>query len=141
MEVRKGTFVLVIKLETSGTVCAGALGGHVFPPGTYLYAGSAMGGLDQRLSRHLRKEKPLRWHVDYLTTVCDSSEAYESYPDPVPECALAGAIEECGGIPEMKGFGCSDCGCATHLFRAGPGTLEEVVARCRLVPFRARQSL
>ena len=141
MEVRKGTYVLVIKLETSRTVCAGALGGHVFPPWTYLYAGSAMCGLDQRLSRHLRKEKTLRWHVDYLTTVCDSSEAYESYPDPVPECALARAIEECGGIPEIKGFGCSDCGCATHLFRAGEGTLEKVVARCRLVPFRTRQSL
>jgi Uri superfamily endonuclease len=141
MAVRKGTYVLAIKLQTPRTVRAGALGEHVFGPGMYLYAGSAMGGLDQRLSRHLRREKTLRWHIDYLTSVCDSSEAYESYPDFIPECDLARMISECGGVPELKGFGCSDCRCATHLFRADEEVLQNVVARCRLAPFRARELL
>ncbi len=141
MGVRKGTYVLAIKLDSPREIRVGALGGHLFPPGIYLYAGSAMGGLDQRVSRHLKKDKTLRWHIDYLTTSCDSSEAYESFPDPVPECELARAIAECGGTPEMEGFGCSDCGCISHLFRADSKILSEVVARCRLARFVPRELL
>lgn len=141
MTVRKGTYVLVIDLGEPRTVRAGALGEHLFQAGTYAYAGSAMGGLDQRVSRHLAHEKKVRWHIDHLTTVCDSSRAYESYPDFVPECTLARTIEECGGIPEMKGFGCSDCRCYTHLFRVTPETVSAVVSKCALADFRARESL
>ena len=141
MSVRRGTYVLAVHLEAPRRVTVGALGTHDFAPGLYLYAGSAMGGLDQRLKRHLSKEKTVRWHIDYLTTVCERSEAYESYPDPVPECEIARTIEACGGVPEMPGFGCSDCRCGTHLFRADADILAEAVRRCALEPFRARQLL
>ena len=39
------------------------------PAGRYLYCGSAKGpgGLKARLSRHMRRGKSVRWHVDQLT--------------------------------------------------------------------------
>lgn len=134
MSVRKGTYVLFVTLDRETNVTVGAKGPHVFPPGTYCYVGSAMAGLDQRLKRHLAHEKKIKWHIDCLTTVCDRSEAWESYPDSVPECELGHIAEQCGAIPEMAGFGCSDCGCATHLFRVDPGIKADIVSRCRLVP-------
>ena len=100
-----------------------------------------MNGLDQRLNRHLSKSKKVRWHIDYLTTVCDGSEAYESYPEPISECDLAKLVEKCGGIPEMDGFGCSDCDCRTHLFRASDDVLDRVVASAFLAPFVSTQLL
>ena len=126
--VRKGTYVLFVTLRNETTINAGALGPHTFSPGTYCYVGSAMAGLDQRLKRHLAHDKKLKWHIDYLTTVCDSSEAWESYPDPVPECDLGRMAEEYGAVPEMDGFGCSDCGCRTHLFRIGQDSADRLIA-------------
>ena len=139
--VRKGTYVLFVTLRNETTITAGALGPHTFSPGTYCYVGSAMAGLDQRLKRHLAHDKKLKWHIDYLTTVCDSSEAWESYPDPVPECDLGRMAEECGAVPEMDCFGCSDCGCRTHLFRIGQdsaGRLIEGAGLHRHGPGQAR---
>lgn len=137
MSVRKGTYALFLTFANDITVTVGALGPHIFHAGTYCYVGSAMGGLDQRVSRHLTRDKRIRWHIDNLTTVCDSSEAWESYPDPVGECELAHMAEECGGIPEMDGFGCSDCGCRTHLFRMEGGAARELVSRAGLARFPA----
>lgn len=71
MPVRRGTYILVVRLDSPRDLRVGALGDIRFDAGTYIYAGSAMGGLDQRLSRHLSREKTIRWHIDYLTTACD----------------------------------------------------------------------
>ena len=37
-----------------------------FKKGDYFYIGSAKGCLETRLQRHLRKEKRIFWHIDYL---------------------------------------------------------------------------
>ncbi|MCQ2078663.1 MAG: GIY-YIG nuclease family protein [archaeon] len=132
MSVRKGTYALFIILERDETISIGARGPHLFRAGTYCYVGSAMAGLDQRLGRHLAREKKLKWHIDHLTTRCACSEAWESYPDFIPECDLAHAVESLGGEPEMDGFGCSDCTCRTHLFRVSEKVKEDVLARCVL---------
>jgi Uri superfamily endonuclease len=41
----------------------------ILPAGRYLYCGSAKGpgGLKARLSRHMRRGKSVRWHIDRLT--------------------------------------------------------------------------
>lgn len=134
-QVRKGTYVLFITLEHSSNIIVGAKGPHLFQTGMYCYVGSAMAGLDQRLRRHLEHEKKLKWHIDYLTASYDSCEAWESYPDFVPECRLAEMAEACGGIPEMDGFGCSDCGCRTHLFRVSPEVRDRLIAEAGLSRF------
>ncbi|MDO5862389.1 MAG: GIY-YIG nuclease family protein [Thermoplasmata archaeon] len=133
--IRRGTYVLTIALGSDLETRVGALGTFLFPAGVYCYTGSAMGGLDQRLSRHLAHEKKLKWHADYLTTRADSVDALISYPDPVPECELARMAEECGMEPFAKGFGCSDCRCATHLFRADPESIARLREMAGLVSF------
>ncbi len=49
MPVRRGTYILMVRLDSPRTLRVGALGDLFFEAGTYIYAGSAMGGLDQRL--------------------------------------------------------------------------------------------
>lgn len=132
---RPGTYILIIALGSDADLDVGALGPLHFSKGLYCYVGSAMGGLDQRVSRHLSKSKKVRWHIDRLTMAADSVEAYESYPDYIPECALARMAEECGMTPSAKGFGCSDCRCSTHLFRADPDSIARLVERAGLVSF------
>jgi Uri superfamily endonuclease len=137
MSVRKGTYVLFVTLGSDRNITVGARGPHLFKAGTYCYVGSAMAGLDQRLTRHLAHDKTLKWHIDYLTTVCDSSEAWISYPEPIPECELADRVGVLGGIPEMEHFGCSDCRCLTHLFRVDAGTKAELVSELHLARYRS----
>ena len=88
-----------------------------FKKGDYLYIGSAKGCLETRLRRHLRKDKKIYWHIDYLLenkrakilqiwTVdkkmeCQTAEVF--YQDPTTEII-------------KKGYGSSDCKCLTHLF-------------------------
>ena len=135
MTVRKGTYVLLIDLGSDREIRVGALGTFFFPEGTYCYIGSAMGGLDQRLRRHLSKEKVLKWHADYLTSVADDVRALESYPDHVPECDLARMAGEYGMEPSVEGFGCSDCRCRTHLFRADPDSIARLSEAAGLVSY------
>lgn len=141
MNVRRGTYVLALTFCSPADAEAGALGPVHLEPGTYCYVGSAMGGLDQRLSRHLSRTKTLRWHIDHLTVICDRAEAWESYPRFLPECELARLAEECGMVPAAEGFGCSDCRCRTHLFRAGEDSVQSLVSRAGLSPYPGRQLL
>ena len=133
--VRRGTYVLLLDLPFSSDIEVGSLGVLHFEPGRYCYVGSAMGGLDQRLSRHLRSEKKMRWHIDRLTVAADRREAWESYPEWIPECDLAHMAEECGMVPVHPGFGCSDCGCVTHLFLVPEGSDRRLISSCDLKIF------
>ena len=129
---RKGTYVLFLTFDTQRTISVGALGEISLRPGMYCYVGSAMNGLDQRVGRHIAREKKLKWHIDYLTTSADLVEAAESYPDYVPECVLAEIASESGCEPAVKGFGCSDCKCYTHLFWVPPGSRQRLIDRANL---------
>ena len=95
----------------------GELGEVSFKEGNYTYIGSAKGCLERRLLRHLRKEKKIFWHIDYLLenqkvkilqiwtidkkVECQTAEVF--YQDPTTKII-------------KKGFGSSDCKCLTHLF-------------------------
>lgn len=133
--IRKGTYILIITLGADADIGVGSLGTLHFDAGTYCYVGSAMGGLDQRLSRHLSRTKTVRWHIDRLTLAADGISAYESFPDYVPECRLADMAKDCGMIPVHPGFGCSDCRCSTHLFKTDDDSLLSLVDMTGLEPF------
>ena len=115
--IRRGVYVLFLRFDAPVETEAGALGHINLPAGDYCYVGSAMGGLDQRVSRHLSHEQCIRWHIDYLTTVCSDMHALEHEGTLISECGLGRMIAEAGGEPVIIGFGCSDCNCQTHLFR------------------------
>ena len=135
MSVRRGTYILLVDLGADARIRVGALGEFLFGAGTYCYVGSAMGGLDQRLSRHLTRDKKERWHIDYLVSEAADVRAYESFPDHVPECRLASMAEECGMEPVAEGFGCSDCHCRTHLFRADPESTARLIREAELISY------
>ena len=62
----KGSYILLFLLPNSKEISIGKLGRLLFKKGVYLYVGSAMNGLEQRIQRHLRTEKKIHWHIDYL---------------------------------------------------------------------------
>jgi Uri superfamily endonuclease len=113
--IRKGTYILILEMPDA-EIKVGALGLVGLRGGSYCYVGSAMNGLDQRIGRHLSEKKKIRWHIDYLTKECSSIEAYEATHPGTTECGLGEFVQQCGGIPAVKGFGCSDCKCQTHFF-------------------------
>ncbi|WP_028840765.1 DNA/RNA nuclease SfsA [Thermodesulfobacterium hveragerdense] len=84
-------------------------------PGFYIYVGSAMQGLEARIKRHLRKNKKLHWHIDYLLTYAHSILSIPIRSSAKIECALASDV---GKLSEglVFGFGSTDCRYPSHLF-------------------------
>jgi Uri superfamily endonuclease len=114
----KGIYVLIIQINKTIRPKIGALGELTFPAGLYAYVGSAQNNLELRVKRHLGKEKRLFWHIDYLLNN-EAAKIIGIY------CRQGGKTEEChiASLLEKKaepitGFGCSDCRCNSHLFRA-----------------------
>jgi Uri superfamily endonuclease len=95
----------------------GALGRKAFVKGLYAYVGSAQSNLEQRVKRHLRREKHLFWHIDYLldSDQAEIVEVLHKEADKTQECEVANTLSEKG--KPIVGFGCSDCRCRSHLFR------------------------
>ena len=117
----RGAYCLCIRVEKDLVLDVGALGRLTFPQGNYVYVGSAMNGLDARLRRHLNTSqgsyRAIHWHIDYLLKAEEVSvdSIYVRESDVKTECVIADADSE-RGVP-VKGFGCSDCRCSSHLFR------------------------
>lgn len=107
------TYQLAITLAAPARVAVGRLGVFEFPAGRYVYTGSARRNLEARIARHLRKEKTLRWHIDYLLAA-PQAHVTGVERSTQPECALNQAT---AGRVLIPGFGASDCraGCGSHL--------------------------
>ncbi len=111
----KGSYLLVLEIGKSMDIRVGALGIVQFKKGRYIYVGSAMNSLEKRINRHLRKNKKIFWHIDYVLSspnvrivkvLFKESEKKE-------ECFIARNVV---GEP-IKDFGSSDCSCKSHFFR------------------------
>ncbi|MFC1748631.1 DUF123 domain-containing protein [Pseudomonadota bacterium] len=111
------TYQLLIHLKKDSRITIGALGEHLFPAGYYVYTGSAKKNIAARIARHQRKEKPLRWHIDYLTTHAKAT-VVDTQTFCQEECKLNQSLE--GDIVVAR-FGASDCryGCGSHLKYVG----------------------
>jgi Uri superfamily endonuclease len=113
-----GTYVLLLRLRRAQRLRIGALGVFEFPPGWYVYVGSAFGpgGLAARVARHARLAKRLRWHIDYLLP---PAELYGVWAGVGwrQECELTRRIAS-GSTARIcaERFGASDCDCRSHLF-------------------------
>lgn len=109
-----GAYVLALSLTRPLTITIGGAA-RMLSVGRYLYCGSAYGpgGLRARIARHFRRTKPVRWHVDRLTTAGQVRGAW-IFPGG-DECALARSLAH---LPApIPGFGSSDCrNCRSHLF-------------------------
>jgi len=84
--------------------------------GFYYYCGSALNNLSARIKRHLAKNKKKKhWHIDFLSEKLNillinpyivGDNDFEHY--------LAEILAE--KLTSVKGFGCGDCSCKSHLF-------------------------
>jgi len=116
----RGSYLLVLNLAPGQAIEIGQAGWIDFPPGYYVYTGSAMGsgGIKTRLGRHLAPSSKRHWHIDFLrgyTQVIAYAWVIHDFPR---ECDW---IRVLAALPvatfPAKGFGAGDChrGCAAHL--------------------------
>jgi len=122
----KGGYVLLISLPRAQTITVGSLGSIRFAAGGYAYVGSALGGLEARIRRHLRTFKKKHWHIDYLLERASVSRVVMAQSGERLECRLAARLG--GRFEAVTGFGSSDCRCPAHLFfTPSPAILESAV--------------
>lgn len=107
------TYQLLIEVERRCRIAPGRLGEYVLEPGRYVYTGSARRNLRARIRRHLRADKALHWHIDWLLTQCHA-RVIDVQVSAEPECRLNART---GGAIPIPGFGASDCraACGSHL--------------------------
>ena len=110
----KGSYILIIELPRDMEIQIGKLGRIKFQKGFYAYVGSAMNNLEKRIERHIRKEKKLFWHIDYLLENVHVREIIYTESSKREECKLAKNLEKY--FNPVRGFGSSDCKCNSHLF-------------------------
>ncbi len=119
ISTQSGAYTLLIRAERERRITVGKLGTMRVRVGFYAYVGSAFGpgGLAARVRRHLKREKTLHWHIDYLRAVADVEQVWFAAANEKRECRWAEVI---GDLPDavlpLDGFGASDCGCRSHLF-------------------------
>ncbi len=117
---RSFSYILVVECRRKTVLRIKRLGNPVLDRGTYLYVGSAnISNPASRVLRHFRKEKRIKWHVDYLTTSCEG--LYALLASGITEDSLYHALSE-KYLPAVHKFGSSDKPKhKTHLFKAPEG--------------------
>lgn len=113
-----GTYALVWRARCTVEQRVGALGACRFEPGYYVYVGSAHGGggLRARVARHLRHDKPCRWHMDYLRPQLQALAVWWQASERRLEDNWVEAMPAIGLQAAQRGFGASDSRHASHLF-------------------------
>lgn len=115
---QSGTYVLWLRAEKALDLVVGKLGHMHIEAGYYAYIGSAFGpgGLAARLGRHLKQEKSLRWHIDYLRQYTEPCHIWYTEGKRMEHAWATQFERNSGVIIPMPGFGSSDCQCPSHLF-------------------------
>ncbi|MEM1895819.1 MAG: GIY-YIG nuclease family protein [Nanopusillaceae archaeon] len=112
----KGTYLLLLECLNDCEIEVGKLGKIRFKKGYYIYIGSAMNNLEKRILRHLKKDKKIKWHIDYLTTN-DSfiiRKIFIKESNKKEEEKISKIFEKYFNF--IKNFGNSDCKDNSHLF-------------------------
>ena len=118
----RGTYTLLLACKKPFKIRMGKLGLIKVERGNYLYTGSALGtgsvSLEQRVARHRRRNKRMKWHVDYLTVprevvvvnvICTESSKRL-------ECQInRQLLHKLNAKPIARRAGASDCQCSGHL--------------------------
>ena len=112
-----GMYIAVFYLPKSQNILVGRILKIRFQQGFYFYVGSAKKNLSARLERHSKKDKPLHWHIDYLSVKADMLGAAIIPDTSWSECEIAKELAEMYELA-VPGFGSSDCRCGGHLFYA-----------------------
>jgi sugar fermentation stimulation protein A len=111
-----GSYVLVLRNDEDRRLRVGSLGPVRFRKGYYAYVGSALGSLDARVARHLRRRKKAFWHIDSIAPAPMPVErAFPIRRADRIEGAIAARVGDVCDSP-VDGFGASDAAEDSHLF-------------------------
>jgi len=129
----KGIYILILRMKESKVIRVGKLGRLHFRRGYYSYVGSAQGsGGEKRIIRHFNVAHGInntrKWHIDYLLPHTKVICAVFSPTDEALECVIARILSEYPGA--IRGFGCSDCSCKSHLFFTGGNIMDRASEIC-----------
>ena len=119
-DISSGIYVLEIYAPSPFEVAIKKFSEVHFPKGYYYYIGSAQKNLGHRINRHLKLNKKLHWHIDYITSNIKinikSILIFKDFPRDF-ECKLTGELQDQFSLIHIaKGFGNSDCNiCESHL--------------------------
>ncbi len=116
----QGIYILEIFAEKSFKVNSQKFHSKIFNDGYYYYVGSAQKNLKSRIDRHLKREKKLHWHIDYITTIRTNkiSNIYYFFNRGKNfECSLVqDLLKNTSLYTPVNDFGNSDCSiCDSHL--------------------------
>ncbi|MBM2816307.1 MAG: hypothetical protein HW421_3069 [Ignavibacteria bacterium] len=119
VEINSGAYQIYLELSRDCKIQIGVLGKFTFKKGKYVYTGSAMKNLLQRVARHKSKSKKIKWHIDYLLA-CRYAKINEIavYPSlEKKECELNMELVNRSKVTvPVPNFGSSDCrSCPAHL--------------------------
>jgi Uri superfamily endonuclease len=129
----KGSYILIFKLKDDKKIKVGKLGKIDFKKGYYVYVGSALNGLEQRIQRHLRSQKKTHWHIDYLLSQTKIINVFFKLNSYKQECNIAKSLDE--KLSAITGFGCSDCKCKSHLFRGSYIEIKNLITKLQMTQF------
>ncbi len=132
-----GIYTIILSLGKAQEIEVGSLGVIAFASGYYAYTGSARGsGGCKRVDRHIQVMQGIKstrkWHIDYLLPRAQFQEVFITKTSRNLECRIAEKIAE--RLVPVKGFGCTDCRCISHLHYSGDlQTMQEAVrlAHCQ----------
>ncbi|MGF3585356.1 MAG: GIY-YIG nuclease family protein [Thermoplasmatota archaeon] len=127
----KGSYILVIELKEDKIIQIGKLGKIFFKKGFYIYVGSALNGLEQRINRHLRKTKKKHWHIDYLLKYAKIIDVFYKESGKREECKIAEILGK--QLVAIHHFGCSDCRCKSHLFYESERNIVKIVDKLGMI--------
>ena len=131
----RGSYLLVLEVENDTKIAVGKLGTIPFRKGFYVYVGSAMANLTRRMERHRRLRKRHHWHIDSLRAKAEFRSILAIRASDRLECDLARAVSAIARWT-VQGFGCTDCGCPTHLFGFEDDPIRSPVFQGLLQRFR-----
>ena len=131
----RGIYILIIKCKSKTYINHPKFDKTGFLPGYYFYIGSAQKNLSKRIQRHYKKQKPLRWHIDYISTHPEfeiTSHFTFEYPREF-ECKLTNFLLSIDFISfPAKKFGSSDCNiCPSHLLFCPEENLELAINKIK----------
>lgn len=123
MDSNRGTYLILLSLERPVVISTGKKTWELVP-GDYVYVGSAMNSLTERVKRHLKLEKKCHWHIDYLREKATIKAALLLPSEIKFEEALSKYIN--GYAEPVPGFGATDCSNDSNLYRLEISELESL---------------
>jgi Uri superfamily endonuclease len=130
--MKKGCYVLLIKLNEDKPIKIGK-SQFFFKKGFYIYVGSALNGLEHRIQRHLRENKNMYWHIDYLLQYGKIINVFYKESIFREECFITNKFADI--LISVPGFGSSDCKCNSHLFFGSQSEITRIIHKMNFRTF------